>query len=287
MEENHNSNGETKHPLISVVMPVYDREQFVAESIESIINQTCTNWELIIVDDASTDRSVEIIESYTKLDKRIKLIKRSVNRYKEVRNIGLREARGAYYAAHDSDDISRKDRFKKQVDFLEQNPEVALVGSDSVIIDVSGFTIGSRKYPKSHEEIIQKAIKFAPFCHSSVMVRMDIMKEMNGYSEIRSNAEDYNLWLRILKKYKSYNLEEHLLQYRLSGNQVKNRVRETLLNTIRIQSRMVFQKPYFSIYALLNLMLETVLLMLPSVLILFLFKKMRYTTRSSGTSESH
>ena len=199
-------------------MPVYNSELYIKEAIDSILNQTFSDFELIIIDDASTDKSVEIIQSYT--DSRIQLILKPKNSgYTNSLNYGLTIAKGEYIARMDSDDISLPTRFEKQVTYLDANSEYILCGSQYQIIGTNKIT----KNPCLHEEIKVRLISECCIAHPSVMFRLNKMKEFGlKYNNEREPAEDYDLWLKLVFIGKIANLNEVLLHYRIHENQVSN-----------------------------------------------------------------
>lgn len=201
----------SKSPVISVVMPVYNSEKYLRESIESILNQIFNNFEFIIVDDCSTDNSLEIIKSYK--DKRIKLIKNKKNLGTvKSRNIGLKEAQGDYIAIMDSDDISLVHRLNTQVNYLMGHPKIYLVGSSAIFIDEDGKeTKRFRKYDDS-EMLAWRMPKSCGIVHSSVMFRNPI--EI-FYDEFYTSAHDYNMYLDLLDMGENLtNLPQFLVKHR-------------------------------------------------------------------------
>lgn len=139
------------NPLVSIIMPVYNAGLFLVEAIESIINQTYENWELIIIDDASTDNSWKIIKRFkNQYPKKIKVIrlKKNLNKGGDVcANIGFQKAKGRFIARMDSDDISHSNRLEKQVKFLLNNPDIFMLGSQAWVIDKNGEIIGEKNLP--------------------------------------------------------------------------------------------------------------------------------------------
>lgn len=265
-----------KDPLVSIVMPNYNGEKFIADSIESVLNQTYKNWELIIVDDCSKDTSWKIISKYVKKDKRIKAIqnKKNLKIYK-TRLAGIDKAKGEYYSVLDSDDIFKITKLKKQVDFLEKNPGYGVVGCDNIIINEKSDKIGTRIYPHTSKEILKTCIKKNPFANSATLSRMNLIKKFK-YDLSLSNSADYDLWLNILKVSKGANLKEPLLKYRVYSGQEKSNVKKTLKNTIKIQKRYLFEKKFFSISGLIWFGMEHLVLILPNKVILKLFKRREY-----------
>jgi len=181
---------------VSVVMPVYNCEQFVREAVDSILVQTFWDFEFIIVDDGSTDRSAEIVNSFS--DHRIQFIKNGENLgITKTLNAGLKTASGEFICRMDADDISSPNRLAEQVAFLDRHPECAIVGSRSILIDSNGKEIGYEgdSYP------VVGLVKFIrnPFIHSSVIVRASAVRSAGMYDETKMHNEDYDLWLKILK----------------------------------------------------------------------------------------
>lgn len=217
---------ETKIPKISVIMPVYNAEKFLAEAIESISNQTFTDFELIIVNDGSKDNSLNIINDYKNKDSRIKLLDQENTGIVGALNNALKISSGKFIVRMDADDISEKERFEKQVIFLEKE-NAYLCGTWARIIDENGILLENKKmnYPKK-TWLKNKfyLLRENPFIHPSVMFKRevyDLNKDKNGnlYKNYK-HIEDYELWTRIVPKYKSINLQEYLLKYRVHSNQI-------------------------------------------------------------------
>ncbi|MGI6394061.1 MAG: glycosyltransferase family 2 protein [bacterium] len=205
------------NPVISVIMPVYNSEKYVKESVGSILAQTYKNFELIVADDGSTDKSFEIVAELAEKDKRIKLLKNDKNRGVSVtRNKCIDFSAGEYIALMDSDDISFPERFEKQVAFLSENRGVGLLGSSVEVINENEKKIGVWKYPETHDEISVEMIFSSPFASSSVILRKDFVKGFR-YNEDISVAEDYDFYSRLLKNCKMHNLKDTLVKYRINS----------------------------------------------------------------------
>ncbi|MFZ2803655.1 MAG: glycosyltransferase [Patescibacteria group bacterium] len=202
-------------PRVSVVMSVHDGQAYLREAIDSILMQTEKDLELIIIDDASTDGTVEIIRSY--VDPRIRFLQNekqaglaaSVNR-------GIREARAPYIARMDADDISQPDRLERQLAFLATHPEVSVVGSRATMVDEHGKHVRDYRVPLTHGGIRWRALFANPLVHPSIMARTDVLRA-NPYDESYPNSQDYALWSTLLfeKDIRFANLPEKLLHYRL------------------------------------------------------------------------
>lgn len=201
-------------PKISVLLPVYNCEKFIVETIESVLQQTYTDFELLIIDDCSTDTTIALIEQFN--DSRIQLIKKEINTgYTDSLNYGVSIAKGQYIARMDGDDICLPTRFEKQVAFLDANPKVILCGTAIQIIGTDTIL----KHPLNHEEIKVKLCFGNSFYHPTVMGRIDVFQS-NPYNKAFEPAEDYDLWTRLAFQGKLANLEEVLLLYRVHENQV-------------------------------------------------------------------
>ena len=210
------------YPKITVVMPVYNSEKYLDTAIKSILNQTFTNFEFIIVDDASTDSSVEIINSYQ--DQRIKLIQNNVNQGIPIsRNKSLAASSGEYIAILDSDDYAYPSRLAEQLEFMENNPDFGMVGSWVELMDENGDLTGEVWNEEEPDQKIPCRLLFHNyFAHSAVFLRRSALNavEINGefYRKDYPNAQDYDLWVRISKKFKVWNLPKVLIKYRVHSN---------------------------------------------------------------------
>lgn len=198
-------------PKISIVMPVYNAEKYLRESIESILLQTFKDFEFIIIDDCSTDNSLKIIESYH--DKRIKIIRNRKNLgTSKSRNIGLKAAKGKYIAVMDADDVSLTDRLSIQYNYLENNSHIFLTGSSAIFIDKNGREIKKFRKYDDYKMLAWRLPKSCGIVHSSVMFRNT--KEI-FYKEYYKSAHDYDLYLELLSQGKNLtNLPQFLVKHR-------------------------------------------------------------------------
>ncbi len=215
-------------PIISVIMAVYNAEKYLDEAIESILNQTFKCFELIIIDDASTDNSLKIIKNYGKKDKRIKILQNKENLYAaKSRNEGLIIAKGKYIAIQDADDISFENRLKTQYEYLEKNPDVFLVGAGAINIDKNG-----KKIKKINPIINQQQIKTLLTKHNCIYQPTIMFRnEKIYYREKIYYSEDYDFYLFLISKNKLIaNIKDPLIYYRVLETSVsrKNTVQQTL-----------------------------------------------------------
>lgn len=203
------------NPQISVVMPVYNREQYLKESIDSILNQTFTDFEFIIVDDQSTDSSWQIIQEYANKDSRIVAVKNTGKKgCFPSRNCGNKLAKGKYIAVMDSDDISIPERLQTQFDFMEQNPEIGICGSWAKTFGDKNEII---KPWQMHEKIRDANFFSCAMIHPTIMFKN---KDGIVYSEEGLSAQDYELYCRKINELKFANIPKVLLLYRVHETQI-------------------------------------------------------------------
>lgn len=204
-------------PTVSVLMGVYNEEDYLSDAIESVIDQTFEDFEFLIVDDDSDDSSPEIVRSYD--DSRITLIENEVNRgLTKSLNRALDRASGTYVARQDADDISAPERFEKQVGFLEAHDEVALVGTGAQLIDDEGNALDTRigYCNPTYSDLLEKN----HIIHGSILARRRVFEKLDGYDEFYQYSQDYNLWLQLAKTHRIANLPEPLYKLRVHDESV-------------------------------------------------------------------
>ncbi|MFY9311365.1 MAG: glycosyltransferase [Bacteroidia bacterium] len=203
-------------PVISIVMSVYNGAEYLKEAVESILTQTFIDFEFIIINDGSTDNSLEIIKSYA--DTRIIAINQENTGLARALNNGIRVARGKYIARMDADDISLPERLKLQYDFLEKYPQVVVVGGNANVIDKDGTYV----YTSSQLlewNLIQSRLPHTPFFHSSTMYRKSSFERVGGYPEIY-RIEDVVFFNKLARIGELRNLSDVLIKYRLTSTAV-------------------------------------------------------------------
>ena len=204
-------------PKVSVLMPVYNAEKYLKEAIESILNQTFQDFEFLIIDDCSTDRSRDIIREYS--DKRIKLLCNSSNiGVAATLNKGIKAAKGELIARMDADDISAKERIEKQVKYMEENQECILCGGNIQYINEKGKRGRKIKFPQEYESIKFVLFFENAFAHPTVMFRKEQFIKNNYFYDQNQKAEDYGLWCKI--KENMVNLDEIFVFYRIHQKKV-------------------------------------------------------------------
>lgn len=210
--------------LISVLMPAYNAEKYIEEAIQCILNQTYTNWELLIADDASTDNTNAIIKRYALKDSRIKCSQNKTNiGYLKTWNQLIKVAEGDFITFLDADDLCAPDRINILYNYLEENPNVKIVGSNINLLSVDGRQIGTKEYPVSTEVINKNLLspKFS-FCGSAVMIRKEVYQKIGGYREYfdRLGWEDHDWLIRCCTMFKAANIGKYLYSYRNTPDSV-------------------------------------------------------------------
>lgn len=202
-------------PKVTVLMPAYNAENFIAEAIRSVLEQSFADFELLIVNDGSTDSTAKIIDSFK--DQRIVQIYQPNKGIAAALNTGLSHARAPYVARFDADDICYPDRLKVQYDFITTYSDYGIIGSGADYVDADGHYVFTH-YPAAHlnEEIQQLKYSVCPFIHSSVMYKKVLVISNGGYNEHAHTYEDHFLWVNILKNEKACNLSKPLIKVRLN-----------------------------------------------------------------------
>lgn len=232
-------NKNNHQPLVSIIMPTYNRGNIIKEAISKIISQSYKNIELIIINDCSTDDTINILNKIAESDYRIKIINNEKNiKLVKSLNEGIKKSSGKYIARADDDDIwINHMKLENQINFLENNPEYSLIGTGAIMIDDRGKEIFRYLEPKEDRDIRKKILIGNPFIHSSVVFTRKILERTNLYDENLKDAEDWDLWLRIGQYSKLYNIQSYDV-YRFYGERglsIKNRrnISKTRLHLIK------------------------------------------------------
>jgi glycosyltransferase involved in cell wall biosynthesis len=204
-----------------VLLPVYNAEVYLSESLESLFRQTYSDFEILAIDDASSDRSPAILADYAKKDRRLRILTQPKNGgLVEALNLGLRSASGRYVIRQDADDRAHPDRIRKSLEHLERNPNTVLLGTWIHRMDASGRILGTQRFPVSDPEIRWQFLFRNPFAHSAVAFDREKALSIGGYATAALHAEDYDLWTRLASLGRLANLPEPLCEYRVHGNSV-------------------------------------------------------------------
>jgi glycosyltransferase involved in cell wall biosynthesis len=263
--------------LISVLMPAYNADRYVAKSIESILNQTHANFELLIIDDCSTDRTWEIISSFAEKDSRVKIIRNQANAgISANRNKLIALSKGKYIAWQDADDISKSYRLEKQLSFLLNNPGVGMVGGYLEFFD-GEKSLYVRKYETDDEILKKNMFRQSPMAQPTVMVRKEALEKAGMFDEQLGQAEDLDLAYRIGNRYKWANIPEVLLKYRFHPASISNKnIRDNIRDTLMIRKKAAREYGYkMSITDYAAYAATWSMLFVPQSLVLVLFEKLR------------
>ncbi|MEA2327720.1 MAG: hypothetical protein QOE68_2679 [Thermoanaerobaculia bacterium] len=202
-------------PRVSVLLPVWNGEAFLGEAMESMLRQTFSSFELIVIDDGSTDRTAAIAERFASLDSRVRVLRRAHEGFSPALNAGLAAARGEYVARMDADDISLPQRLEKQVAYLDAHPACVVLGTWIEVVEQAGRHVGLKTFVTTHDEIFAALLRFiSPLAHPTIVARRDVLRGAGGYDARRYPSEDLDLWFRLAESGELANLGEALLQHR-------------------------------------------------------------------------
>jgi glycosyltransferase involved in cell wall biosynthesis len=206
------------NPLFSIVMPMFQGEAYLNEAVQSVLAQTVGDWELLIIDDASTDRSPDMVKAFSEQDPRVRLLQQEQRLgANAARNRGLREARGRYIALLDVDDLCLPQRLERQRDFLQARPDVGLLGSSAIFIHADATYHSTVRVPETDEPIRwhEMTSRSTSFLNSSCVMRRAVLDQHEiRYDESLSSAQDKRMWFEVLGHSRGANLAEPLIRYR-------------------------------------------------------------------------
>jgi glycosyltransferase involved in cell wall biosynthesis len=229
-------------PRVSVVMPVHNGERYVRPAVQSLLRQTLQHIEIIVVDDGSTDRTAEILNELAAVDPRLRIIYQHHGGEPQARNRGIAEARAAYVAAHDADDISLPGRLARQYAFLEQNPDVGVVGSFAHAIDDTGTVTDLIGGPVTYADIELWLPRTNCLVHGSVMMRRSALEAVGTYRGAFVSACDYDLWLRMAEHVEVANISEALYLYRWHDASGSKSMTELQVTFARIAQELALER---------------------------------------------
>lgn len=259
---------------VSIIMGIYNCEDTLSEAIKSIINQTYTNWELIMCDDGSTDSTFQIANEFkNNYPNKIILIKNQKNKgLNYTLNKCLDNATGKYIARMDADDISLPTRLEKEVEFLDSNPNYDFVSTPMICFDENGeWGVCSVKEKPSKNDIV----KSTPFCHAPCMVRSQAYFDVGGYSVDKKllRVEDYHLWVKMFEKgHKGYNLQEPLYKVRDDRNATNRRALKYRLNEAYVK-HLAIQKLHLPLWKYIYILRPLIVGILPAKVYEILHRK--------------
>jgi glycosyltransferase involved in cell wall biosynthesis len=237
-----------ENPLVSVIIPAHNRAQLVQKAIESVLMQSYKNLEIIVVDDASDDATPQVLANFSASDPRVKVLTNEKN-LGLVRNLnkGISVSRGKYIARLDDDDLwIDPGKIENQVQFLEDNKDYVLIGSGVIKVDEQGKEVSRILFPEKDKEIREIMFLKSPFVHSGVVFRKDVFEKLGGYNENLKVCEDYDLWMRMGKTGKFYNIPEYFVRYRESqGNLSYTQLRKIFKQNIILVGKYRKNYPHF------------------------------------------
>jgi glycosyltransferase involved in cell wall biosynthesis len=264
----------TEKPLISVVMASFNESsEYINQSIKSILDQTISDFELLLIDDSTNSDTITAIDALVSSDSRIKLIRGNEHfGFVKSLNIGLRQAQGKYIARMDSDDIALPRRFELQVAFLENNLDIAVVGGAVNIINEAGEVTSHRKYATSIFKVMLLALMRSPLAHPTAMIRREIIEKGFYYDEKFSKAEDLELWLRLIKNgYKISNIPDIILSYRVGDNFVHKRTDKHFTYNYKARKKNISWR--IPIWSLVSITISCLYIIVPKKIIDFIYRR--------------
>lgn len=252
-------NGMNKLPSISIVMAAYNEGQTIGKAIESIIDQTFKDWELIVIDDGSIDNTTVVVNELSKKDNRIHLIKNGVNSgLPSSLNKGIKYARAKLIARADSDDINLPKRLELQYDFMQRNYDIDILGSGAFLVNQNSKQVKTAFLYQTHEDLVSQPFLKAHFFHPSVIIRKRFFESVGLYDETFLRVQDKELWLRGLRAGCRYaNLSIPLIEYS-TGGYIRSwqSIRAEFISLVRISHKYKIRKGiFYAFLGLLNLLL--------------------------------
>lgn len=270
------------NPKVSVIMSVYNCEKYIRQAIESILNQSFRDFEFIIVDDCSTDKSLEIIRKYQDKDNRIKIILNSENiGLTKSLNKAIKQTQGDYVARMDCDDISLLERLEKQIRFMENNPKIVLCGTLGWIINNNGDIVKEKNIATDYKTIKKKLLFNNQFIHSSLFIRKDVLRKEGLYDEDFNKSQDYELVLRLASKYPVVNLSDYLIKWRVNNNSLSWSDKRQEKDALKARKYAITRYGYPKMAGLFHLIIRSILLFIPQKI-----KKKRYENKNSSSHYS-
>lgn len=237
---------ENQKPKISVLLPVHNGEDYISFAIESVLNQSFKDFELVIVNDESTDNTKSIIEKYSEKDNKIVLINlKKQQSLADVLNIGISNCKGEYIARLDHDDEMYPGRLESQFEFMKKNPKVVVCGGQVDLIDESGKVTGERRYPLDNKDLKRNIFLVSPFAHPAVLMKKESLKKVGGYNLGLKKVEDIMLWFKLAKEGEFANVEEKVLKYRIrKGSESLNDMQKHFEITYNLRKKVIRENIY-------------------------------------------
>lgn len=217
-----NWKNQSDHSL-TVILPVYNAKCWLSLSLDSMLRQSWSDFELLCLDDGSTDGSLDILQEYAERDGRVRVFAFEHIGLVNILNEGLRLASSPLIARMDADDVAHPKRFERQIQRIKQQPDLVALGSGMDCIDENGRLLKRHTPPVGHEKVMEMMLWQTALAHPTVMMRKEAVLQAGGYRACCVHAEDYDLWLRLSVLGKMDNLEDSLLQYRIHSQSISSR----------------------------------------------------------------
>lgn len=235
---------EARAPHVSVVMTVYNGEAYLAEAVASVLGQDFQDFELLVVDDASTDASPRILQDFAGRDPRVRVIRQQRNGGPvSASNAGLVQARGALIARLDADDVASPQRLGRQVETFRARPDLVLLGTAFDYIDGAGRWIAAGEPPVDDATLQPTLLEYNPFCHSSMMMRANALRALGGYRQLVNRYSlDYDLVLRLAEMGTIGNLPDRLVRYRIHPGQITAQKMEAQIRSAHLYRALARQR---------------------------------------------
>ena len=265
--------------LVSIIMPVYNAGDFLVEAIESVRKQTHQNWELIAINDGSTDNSLDILKQSANQDKRIKIVNTEHKGLPYALNTGLKEAQGEFIARMDADDVNHPKRLETQLKYLQNHPDIILVGSQVTMIDVKGNVLAKKSFPLDHKRIYRMLAYMMPIQHATILARASYFKDI-AYQN-HTTAEDVSMFFKMLARGKLANVKENLYFYRLrEGSNSLRSLKKTYYLTLKSRVKAVLDWGYKPeiLGIVLNIFQFVTISILPTRIVFALYKFLRFNS---------
>lgn len=235
----------SQRPLVSVVIPAYNAEAYIAESLESILNQSYDNIEVLVIDDHSTDRTLDICKALALTDSRVRIISNEKNvGIGANRERGIQQSKGTYICWQDADDISLPDRVESQVAFLELHPHVGIVGGYITFFNEEGDGV-TRKYSQEDKTLRRNIFRYNPVAQPASMMRRECFDRVGGYDPQYRLSEDLDMQFRIGELYEFGNVQKAVIKYRQTQSSLTAaNLKKMELATLAIRKKYRYSKAY-------------------------------------------
>jgi glycosyltransferase involved in cell wall biosynthesis len=228
----------TPLPRVSIVMATYNYAQYLSEAIESVLAQTFEDWELLVIDDGSTDGTAELLESYA-ADTRIRIIASDNLGQPRAKNLGIRLSRASLIAFLDGDDRWRRNKLARQLEEIESNPTIGVLATARQLIDPDGNPIAIQQAQKLDKNSLEMFLERNPLCFSSVLIRKELLESFGLFDPRYPVAIDYDLWLRLAERTEFQIIDEVLVEYRTGHANLSSRLEARIAVVLQILQRIL------------------------------------------------